>query len=353
MDAHWLVDLLSGRDRSVAASLLRGSLSCAAPFYGIAVRLRNLAFDRGWRTVRHVPVPVIGVGNLTTGGTGKTPLVAWITNFLAAAGRQPAIVSRGYRSLDEGGNDEKRLMDQLCPGIPHLQNPSRFHAASTAIAEHGAKAIVLDDAFQHRQLHRDLDVVLVDAIQPWGFGHLLPRGLMREPKSGLSRAGIVILTRCEQVSSEERARLRQEVARWTSAPIVESTFRASGFINAAGDSLAVEALPGDRAASFCGVGNPDGFRRTLAEIGLSAGTTPHRSFPDHHHYNSADLDDLARWGASHSAMALVTTRKDLVKIPHTDLGGIPLWGVDLTLDFTDAAPLVDRLHSLAWLARTS
>ncbi len=350
MDAHRIVEVLSGRDRSVGASLLRSGLSCAAPFYGLGVRLRNLAFDRGWRTIRRVPAAVISIGNLTTGGTGKTPLVAWITNFLAAEGHRPAIVSRGYRSLDKGGNDEKRLMDQLCPGTPHLQNPSRFEAASTAIAEHSAGTIVLDDAFQHRQLHRDLDVVLIDALQPWGFGHLLPRGLLREPEKALARASIVILTRCEQTSAEGLRLLRREVAKWTSAPIVESTFRATGLVNFEGERLALDSLPRERVAAFCGIGNPEGFRRTLAEIGLPAETTPHRTFPDHHHYSTADVEDLARWAQSHSATALLTTRKDLVKIPNSHIGTASLWGVDLTLAFVDSAPLIERLRGVVSIA---
>ena len=353
MDAHRIVEVLSGRDRSARATLLRGGLCCAAPFYGLGIRLRNLAFDRGWRTIRRVPVPVISIGNLTTGGTGKTPLVAWVTNFLAAEGHRPAIVSRGYRSLDEGGNDEKRLMDQLCPGIPHLQNPNRFEGASTAIAGHSAGAIVLDDAFQHRQLHRDLDIVLVDALQPWEFGHLLPRGLLREPENGLTRASVAILTRCEQIAADALDRLRREVAKWTSAPIMESTFRATGLVNCEGERLALESLPRDRVASFCGIGNPEGFRRTLAEVGLPAEATPHRTFPDHHHYSTGDLEDLARWAQSHSSTALLTTRKDLVKIPRSHVGAASLWGVDVTLDFVDPAPLIDRLRSVISTARPS
>ena len=344
MDLQQFFDVLSGKRRGAAATLLRGSLALAEPGYRAAVALRNAGFDRGWKRIERVSVPVISVGNVTTGGTGKTPAVAWITNWLASEGFRPAIVSRGYRALDEGGNDEKRLMDELCPGVPHLQNRLRGAAAREAIQRHGAGSIVLDDAFQHRQLHRDLDVVLIDALNPWGFGHLLPRGLLREPRQSLTRADVVVMTRCGQIAWEQRETLRLEIARWTSAPILESTFQVNRLVNSRGETRELAGLAAERIAAFCGIGNPAGFRKTLAEIGVAPDDARFRAFPDHHHYDARDADDLAAWGRSIGATLLVATRKDLVKIPRAELGGIPLWGVDQTLEFADPAPLVTRLR---------
>src|SRR5690606_8255127 len=137
-------------------------------FYGAAVQWRNFAFDRGWYRVHRAGVPVISVGNLTTGGTGKTPLVAWLVHQLEQLGASPAILSRGYRSVDSHANDEKLVLDRLCPGVPHIQNPDRVAGARAALADGVCNLLVLDDGFQHRRLHRDLDLVLIDALNPWG-----------------------------------------------------------------------------------------------------------------------------------------------------------------------------------------
>lgn len=344
MDLQQFFDVISGTRRGAAATLLRSGLSLAEPGYRAVVALRNAGFDRGWKQIERVSVPVISVGNVTTGGTGKTPAVAWITNWLAAEGFRPAIVSRGYRALDEEGNDEKRLMDQLCPDVPHLQNRHRAAAARKAITQHSAHSIVLDDAFQHRQLHRDLDVVLIDALNPWGFGHLLPRGLLREPRQSLARADVVLMTRCGQIEPPRRRELEQEIARWSAAPVLESTFAVTRLVNSRGETRELAGLAVERVAAFCGIGNPAGFRKTLAEIGAEPDDARFRAFPDHHHYGPRDSENLATWGRSVGATLLLATRKDLVKIPSTELGGIPLWGVDQTLEFADPAPLVTRLR---------
>jgi len=346
MDLQKSLDVISGKRRGLAGALLRGGLSLAEPGYRAAIALRNLAFDRGWKRIERVPVPVISVGNLTTGGTGKTPAVAWITNWLAAENARPAIVSRGYRSLDSAGNDEKRLMDELCPGVPHLQNRVRSAAAREAVERFDCGAVVLDDAFQHRQFHRDLDVVLVDALSPWGYGHLLPRGLLREPRSSLARADAVVMTRCGQIGPPERQSLKDEIARWTAAPILESRFEVARLVNSHGEPRSLAGLPQERVAAFCGIGNPAGFRRTLADLGVDLDDSMFRVFPDHHHYGAEDIQEIATWARSASATLLLATRKDLVKIPEASLGGIALWGLDQTLEFADSAPLVARLREL-------
>ena len=131
-------------------------------------------------------MPVISVGNITTGGTGKTPMVAWLARWFRNQDVRVALVSRGYRAEAEGQNDEARELATLLPDVPHLQNPDRVAAARIAIDELETQLIILDDGFQHRRIHRDLEIVLIDALQPFGFGHVLPRGLLREPLRGLA-----------------------------------------------------------------------------------------------------------------------------------------------------------------------
>lgn len=332
MDLERYLAVVSGRNRSLSAATLRCLLAGAEPFYGAAVRSRNALFDSGWKRIERVPCPVVSVGNLTTGGTGKTPVVAWLVNQLRERGRRPAIVSRGYRSLDAEGNDEKRLMDQLCPGVPHRQNPRRIGSARAIVAGQEGDVIVLDDGYQHRQLHRDFDLLLVDATNPWGFGRLLPRGLLREPMAGLKRASLVLITRCEHAPPNRIEEIRETVGRYADVPVETSRFITRDLVNVRGERLRAVDFAGRNVGAFCGIGNPDGFRSSLQASGLTLDASRVRALPDHFHYGPEDLRALGVWGQTTGATALVTTRKDLVKIPATELEGIPLWALDLELE---------------------
>ncbi len=324
-------DLVFGRAHGPAAVVAQGGLSVASLFYGAAVRARNRAFDLGVVRTHAAPIPVVSVGNLTAGGTGKTPIVAAIVEWFVSRGLRPVILSRGYRALAGAANDEKLVLDQLCPGVPHLQGANRIETARAACEQHAAQVLVLDDGFQHRRLARDLDIVLIDALDPWGGGRLLPRGLLREPRSSLHRADAVILTRADQCTPGEKSRLIEEVHRVRpgESPI-EAVFRPTGLINSEGTRAAIDSL--DAVAAFCGIGNPEGFRRTLADVGLRQ-VAAFRNFPDHHHYSETDLRDLSLWAREQRATALLTTQKDLVKIPHAHLDGLPLWALGVRAEF--------------------
>ena len=167
-------DLVSGRCRGAGASLLRGLLRLAEFPYATAARWRNRRYDTGRAEVLRVGVPVVSVGNLTVGGTGKTPLVRWIARWLVDRGVRVALVSRGYRATGGQPNDEARELAQLLPDVPHVQNPDRVAAAREAVGRFGCQAVLLDDGFQHRRLARDLDIVLLDALEPFGFDHVVP-----------------------------------------------------------------------------------------------------------------------------------------------------------------------------------
>jgi tetraacyldisaccharide 4'-kinase len=286
-------------------------------------------------------VPVVSVGNLTVGGTGKTPCVEHVARFYRGRGLRVAVLSRGY-GAGGGRNDEAMVLEENLPDVPHLQGPDRAALAAAAVEELESEVLVLDDAFQHRRLARDLDVVLIDATNPWGHGHLLPRGLLREPPSGLRRAGAVLLTRCDQAGLAERGRLREAVARLApGAPVAETTHRPVGLVN--GDrAAALDRLPGRPAAAFCGIGNPEAFRRTLADLG--ADVVAFRTFPDHHPYARADVDDLRAWARQQATdCVVVTTQKDLVKLRLSDLGGRELWALRIELHVEDGKEEFDRI----------
>ena len=187
--------LLCGRHRGFGATATRGLLSCLEVPYASGVRLRNYRYDRGHATIKRVGVPVISVGNLTMGGTGKTPMVKWIARWFSSHHLRVALVSRGYGSSNGQLNDEARELAAVLPHVPHVQNPDRVAAAQEACRRFDAQVIVADDAFQHRRLARDLDIVLIDACEPFGFGHIFPRGTLREPVQGPTAGRILSVSR--------------------------------------------------------------------------------------------------------------------------------------------------------------
>jgi tetraacyldisaccharide 4'-kinase len=308
--------------------------------YGWAVTLRNLLYDRGWQRIHRAPVPVVSVGNLTAGGTGKTPCVEYVARRYRQRGRRVAILSRGYGSV-AGPNDEALVLEENLPDVPHLQDADRATLAEVAVEELESEVLVLDDGFQHRRLARDLDIVLVDATDPWGGGHLLPRGLLRESPRGLRRAGAIVLTRCDQATSDERDRVRARIGRLApGVPVAETVHRPLGLINAGG-TAPLERLRERPAAAFCGIGNPEAFRRTLLDLGASLGAF--RTFPDHHAYTRADVEDLTAWaGRQATDCVVVTTQKDLVKLRLTRLGSRELWAVRICLHVGAGQDALDR-----------
>jgi tetraacyldisaccharide 4'-kinase len=336
-------EIISGRRRGPAAGLARCGLAAASLPYAALVRLRNRGYDSGALRVHRADVPVVSVGNLTAGGTGKTPLVAALVARLRARGLSPVILSRGYRAPDDAGNDEKLVLDQLCPGTVHLQGVDRVSLARRACSRHAATVLVLDDGFQHRRLARDLDLVLLDALDPWGGGRLLPRGLLREPTDSLKRADLVVLTRIDQCPSADRLALFERVrALRGDGAVLEVAFSPTGLVSRSGERVPCSTLENQPIAAFCGIGNPDAFRRTLSDAGLPIGGGGFRVFPDHHAYRPADLESLAAMAAERGAAALVTTQKDLVKIDAVALGGLPLWALTIEARFVAGE---DRLEA--------
>jgi len=341
-DATEFRRLVSGRRRGLFAALTRALLAVAELPYGVAVSWRNRRFDRGRREIHRVGVPVVSIGNITAGGTGKTPLVAWLAKWFGEKGIRVCVISRGYGAVAGASNDEARELALQLPNVPHLQNADRVAAARRAIEELGAQLILLDDAFQHRRLHRDLDVVLLDALEPFGFGHLLPRGLLREPLSGLQRADVLVLSRADAVDEQCRAAIRQEAFRHAGdAAWVELAHRPVCLAASSGESRPVETLRGRRVAAFCGIGNPAGFRHSLEACGYDV--VAFREFPDHHPFPSHDVESLAQWAAGFSDLeAILCTQKDLVKIAAERLGPLRLWALAISVEVVSGGEALEE-----------
>ncbi len=325
--------LIRGDRRGPLAAAARAGLRLASWPYGLGAWARNRAFDRGWKTVHRAAVPVVSVGNLTLGGTGKTPCVEYVAGFYRGLGVRVAVLSRGYGS-EAGRNDEAMVLEENLPDVPHLQDPDRAAAAGRAVEELESELLVLDDGFQHRRLHRDLDVVLIDATRPPQRDYSFPRGTLREGAGSLRRAGAVVLTRCDQVPAGEVDVLRGWLdRRFSGTPVAVTEHRPTELIG--GDEPEpVAAVNGRAVGGFCGIGNPLAFRRTLEQLG--AAVVEFRAFPDHHPYTRPDVDDLARWAAALPPGApVLTTQKDWVKLRVPDLGGRPLRAVRVGLAFRD------------------
>jgi tetraacyldisaccharide 4'-kinase len=289
------------------------------------------------------------------GGTGKTPMVEWIALQLIEQRKRVGIVSRGYGARG-GANDEALELARKLPGVPHIQNPDRLAAARQTIDEFDCDTLVLDDAYQHRRIARDLDIVLLDALEPFGFEHVFPRGTLREPVEGLARAHVVALSRADLVSAQERDSLRTRVAKlspsaaWIEVVHAPVELVAYGGEWTAGETPAprqpLESLRGRRVLAFCGLGNPAGFRHTLAACGYEI--AGFREFPDHYQYNLADLDRLAAEARALNVEAVICTQKDLVKIRRARLGDWPLWAVRIGIEFLSGREeLLNMLSNIA------
>lgn len=298
--------------------------------YRLVVAWRNRRFDNG-QSVTRVSVPVISIGNITTGGTGKTPMVRYIARWLRDCGVRVTLLSRGYKTEHGSQNDEALELERRLPDVPHLQNPNRVESAAVAIEEFAAQILLLDDGFQHRFLARNLDIVLIDATCPFGYRRLLPAGLLREPLSSLKRAGLVIVTRVDQVLATQVELIRHAIRKHNpEVAIVEFVHHVECFENYSGEILELGELAGHSVLAVSGIGNPSAFQFLLEEQGVKVAA--HLEYEDHHHFDRNDIKKIIARAEDVSATAIVCTMKDLVKIQVNQLGDTPLWALSVGME---------------------
>ncbi|HBJ38723.1 MAG TPA: tetraacyldisaccharide 4'-kinase [Planctomycetaceae bacterium] len=335
---------MNGRRRDPLAFLFRGLLWLFQFPYWIVITFRNLAYDRRWYNIQRCDVAVISIGNLTTGGTGKTPLVRYTARLLREHDYRVALVSRGYGSVDGADNDEAMELAATLPDVPHLQNPDRVASAQIAVEELESQVILMDDGFQHRRLHRDLDVLVIDATCPLGFGHLLPRGLLREPVSSAKRAAAAVLTRSDAVDEATRKAIRDTILR-RSPNIVwaETVHRPTGLLQWPDSILPLQRIDGQPVAIVCGIGNPDAFTKTAKSAGATV--VQRIELPDHDAYDQETVtmirQRILEWGDS--VTQILCTHKDLVKIQTDSIAGKPLLAIQIEIDFTAGKAAYDEL----------
>ena len=339
------------------ASLILPPLSA---IYSVVTRARITGYQRGWFSVSKLSPPVISVGNLTTGGTGKTPLVEWVCKAVAReTGKRVCVLTRGYGRANpqsqvvvSDGNkllapereagDEPYLLARNLIGIAAVvSNPDRAAAGEWAIKNLGIEVFVLDDGFQHLRLSRNLVIVTIDATNPWGGGSLLPYGRLREPRVGLSRADCIVITRTEQV--EDTVSLSESVERLDGAiPVFTSQMITSGIRRLNGETVNNERLLAQSVLAFCGVGNPESFFNQLRQEGYAPVST--RAFADHHDYNQTDLNRLIKEARDHGASGLMTTAKDALKLASLELE-LPCYVLEIEISIADDARLVKMIQA--------
>jgi tetraacyldisaccharide 4'-kinase len=300
---------------SGAPGALRRSLWPLAAVYGLGVWMRNALFDAGVRRVHRLPVPVVSVGNLTVGGTGKTPFVAWLVERARARGRRPGVLARGYRRAAGAElNDEGLLLAGRFPDLPQVQDPDRVRGGRALVAR-GVDLIVLDDGFQHRRLHRDRDLVCLDAERPFAGGLLLPAGNLREPRAALRRASAVVLTRAGAIAPPALAglgaRLRELAGERLA--VFAAEHRPSDVRWRPADRVEpAAALAGRAVLLLSAIARPQTFAATVHDLG--ARVVAHVARRDHHAWEARELEQAASRARAQGAVLLVT-EKDDVKLP--------------------------------------
>jgi len=297
--------------RSRRGSLVALALTPLSWIYGRAALLRRRLHERA---PTRVEKPVISIGNITCGGTGKTPVVEMTARRLLAMGRRPAILTRGYRApAGSDSNDEMRVLAKNLPEVPQYRCSDRRAGAREAIAR-GADVVVLDDGFQHVKLARDLDIVLIDALCPFAGGRVLPAGLLREPLRVLDRAQLFGITRSNLVEGKTIAVLESYLrGRFPRAVRVLMETAPLAWTSLEGESAPPKSLRGQRALAVCAIGNPEAFRRDVTSLGVEVAELV--SFRDHHAYTPGDVERLSRRAEELGARAVIMTQKDAVKMP--------------------------------------
>src|SRR2546425_2878640 len=324
--------LLAVGDRTPGGWLL-APLIPLSNLYGLAMRARAALYARGLLRQQILPCRVISVGNLTVGGTGKTPVVIALAAALRDRGRKVGVISRGYKrrsgtsflEISDGrtlrghpgdSGDEPFLIAQRCPGVPVAVGADRAMVGRYLLDRLALDTLVLDDGFQHLALRRDMDILVLDAGAPFGSGYRLPRGRLREPLSAMERASAVLVTRASQTQRLDglKAAVRAVAP---AVPIWITDFAPSTVVQVGGEAAAEpSALKGERVLAVSGIGNPESFRRLLGAAG--AIVVDHCVFADHHAYSEDDLGRIRRSAEKAGVDRIVTTEKDAVKLAQLD-----------------------------------
>jgi len=342
MNRQAYIKLISGSETNVGAAVLRSLLTIPEIIYSGAVRLRDLLYFKRLLKTYNVGALVFSVGNITTGGTGKTPFVIWLykqitqNSKLKTQNHKCAILTRGYKTrrascvmrrvknerdtryaIRNTLIDEPAILTKNCLQAEVIVNPDRVAGATQAINNFGAYLLIMDDGFQHRRLHRDLDIVMIDATCPFGYGRMLPAGLLREPIYALKRADAAVITRCDQTTPNELNALEETLLKQNANLTISRSIHAPICARAAKDEeISLEELKDKKIFAFCGIGNPQAFLKTIKALG--AEVIGSQVFDDHYQYTADCLNTIYTKARGCRADLILTTEKDWTKITPFD-----------------------------------
>jgi len=333
---QFAVDVILERRAGKRAGILRGILLGVSAIYRLIVSFRLRFYGKHFFRSHQVGCPVISIGNLTVGGTGKTPVVEKLARDLTDRGRKVAILSRGYKSVrrkgiagdtapvrivSEGGallldsktaGDEPFMLAKNLRGVAVVVDKDRVACARHAVTELESDLLILDDGLQYLRLHRRFDIVLIDREAPFGNEHILPRGTLREPPENLRRATHILITKCD---GSDLSELHQRIRCYNrTAPIIECRHRPVDLQDfTTGESLPIASLQGLRAASLSAIASPESFEQGLRKLGVSLELT--QSFADHHRYSKRELTRFLKRCTRRGVSCILTTEKDAVRMP--------------------------------------
>ncbi len=345
---QYLYNLITDKENGFGSCMIKAFLFILSVVYGPIVRIL-VFFCR--KNLRRINCKVISVGNITLGGTGKTSLVELTARFLKERGHKVAILSRGYsrtKAPDSIG-DEPHMLQMKLKDIPIIVDPDRIRGAQRAIKGHGVDTVILDDGFQQWRINKDLEIVVIDSLNPFGNGYILPRGILREPFVSLKRADMFLLSKTNLDGNTQQIKALLNKFN-PQAQIIESVHRPLGFydIEKPEELLAADILKGETAALFSGIGDPGSFEKLITGLGIKTGLA--FRFPDHHNYSKIDLDKIVKDSKERNINTIITTEKDAARLcaqrrAHS-AGRILFLRIELAIKDNDKERFFNRLLTL-------
>ena len=305
-------NIISENSSNPFASLLRFCLYPLSLVYLLIINIRNFLYSKAILKSKHPSVPVISIGNITTGGTGKTPAVIWLCNFLKDKNIPTAILTRGYKTKKGQFADEPAILTKNCPDTKILVDSKRTLTAKKAVKNHSVKALVMDDGFQHRKLARDIDILTIDSLIPFGYQKVLPAGLLREPLTSIKRAQAAILTRCDQTTQENIENIEKKIKSINPDIVIAKSIHSPTAAQAIGATrIPLDQLKTRKVYAFSGIGNPQSFINTLKSLQIHLVGT--KIFNDHHNYTCEDITEIYENARKLEAEVILSTQKDWTK----------------------------------------
>ncbi|MGB2601888.1 MAG: tetraacyldisaccharide 4'-kinase [Candidatus Omnitrophota bacterium] len=337
----YFVSLMKDERDSVIDIAVKALLKVLSFVYTGAVNIVDTAYKIGLRRKYKVHVPVVSVGNITLGGTGKTPFTIFLADHFLHAGKNPAVLTRGY------GKDESKMLRDELPDVPIIVGQDRVKSARWAI-EQGRDVLILDDGFQHRRIARDFDILLLDSISLFGNEFLFPRGVLREPLSSLGRADLFALTKVDRISARRREKIVKRLGELAPGkPVILTRHRPSCLIDVTGAAYSAESLGGERIVLVSGIVDPDYFAFLVEKLG--AEVVARLDYTDHHRYTQWDVKEMRSKYIESSAEKIIVTKKDYVKIKDLNISLIEekLFVLDVVIDIIEGKEkLIAGLNSV-------